>query len=199
MLPLRRAVLVAAAVSPALSAAKAVPANVKAFYQSIVKQGQCKNTLATGFHSVARDAGNFGYCGDHLEDFGVLYIQGQNGELANMDIDCDGAPAADPGEAARCGSSTDTQSQTAMRSLFTSYTSTNYRSSSGNDLDDGFDDLGNGLGDLSATVHPYVVLGNSGSKPGWKTFEPREYGVQLGSIVAVVCGNGKMVRNLAVS
>ncbi len=30
------------------------------------------------------------YCGDHVSDYNVIYIQGTGGKLTNMDIDCDG-------------------------------------------------------------------------------------------------------------
>ena len=82
-----------------------------------------------------------------------------------MDIDCDGARSSrDDG---RCGSSTDTQSETRWKSYVNRYS-------------DGQVD------DLDANVVPYVVLGNEGSYS--PTFDPRKYGIQPLSVVAVVCG-----------
>jgi hypothetical protein len=85
-----------------------------------------------------------------------------------MDIDCDGAQAT-PNDDGRCGSSTDTQSITSFQSTVASY------GAPGRDLD--------------ANLHTYVVLGNEASRGGWKTFDPREVGVEPLSIVAVVCGD----------
>lgn len=110
----------------------------------------------------------FSYCGDHLYDYKIVYIQGTYGSLANMDIDCDGAQhgTADDG---RCGSSNDTQSQTTFKDTVASY--------------------GHGITDLNAFVHPYVVFGNQGSTKGWKTFDPEQFGIKPLSVMAVVCGD----------
>jgi hypothetical protein len=89
-----------------------------------------------------------------------------------MDIDCDGEQNG-LGNDGRCGSSTDTQAVTSFQSTIEGYNK--------------------GITDLNANVHPYVVFGNEGSKHGWKTFDPREYGVEPLSVMAVVCG-GKLVR-----
>lgn len=104
----------------------------------------------------------FSYCGDHLADYGIVYIK------ANMDVDCDGAQGghADDG---RCGSSHDTQSVTSFQSTVERY--------------------GKGIHDLNANVHPYVVFGNTGTRHGWKTFDPQEYGIEPLSVIAVVCGD----------
>ncbi|MBE3045377.1 glycoside hydrolase family 75 protein, partial [Candidatus Bathyarchaeota archaeon] len=69
----------------------------------------------------------------------------------------------------RCGPSTDAQSQTTFRETVESYD--------------------RGVKDLDANVHPYVVFGNSGSKRGWRNFDPEEYGIEPLSIMAVVCGD----------
>ncbi len=98
-----------------------------------------------------------------------MYLQGKNGNLVNMDIDCDGALGEGDGS---CDSSQDTQSQTTFKDTVASY--------------------GKGIEDLNAYVHSYVVLGNDGSAPGYVTFDPQQYGIEPLSIVAVVCGD-KMV------
>ncbi|KAK1479562.1 fungal chitosanase [Colletotrichum cuscutae] len=46
-----------------------------------------------------------------------------------------------------------------------------------------------GINDLNAYVHPYVVFGNDGSKPGWPTFDPKKHGIEPLSVMAVVCNN----------
>ncbi|KAM0227381.1 hypothetical protein ACHAPO_011567 [Fusarium lateritium] len=147
--------------------ARTVPDNIKAFKQAILSQKQCKNSLASGFYSSDGDDGTSTYCGDHLNDYRVVYLQGTNAKLVNMDIDCDGAQGG-PADDGRCGSSGDTQSQTSFKDEVASYKA--------------------GITDLNANTHPYVVFGNDGSKPGWKTFNPQEHGIEPLSIMAVVCG-----------
>lgn len=110
----------------------------------------------------------FSYCGDHISDYNVVYLQGTNGEFANMDIDCDGRQGG-PADDGRCGSSGDTQSMTSFMDTVASY--------------------GKGISDLDANVHPYVVFGNEGTKAGWKTFNPQSYGIEPLSVMAVVCNN----------
>ncbi|OAA73096.1 glycoside hydrolase family 75 protein [Akanthomyces lecanii RCEF 1005] len=160
--------------SPALLAAllaeaalgRQIPQNVRNLYDSIRVQKACNNELKGGFYSQEQDSKNFGYCGDHLSDYGIIYLQGKNGELVNMDIDCDGALGDGDGS---CDSSNDTQGQTTFQADIESY--------------------GKGIKDLNAYVHSYVVLGNDGSKRDYITFKPEQYGVEPLSIVAVVCGN----------
>ncbi|KAK1465017.1 fungal chitosanase [Colletotrichum melonis] len=146
--------------------ARDVPANVKAFYDQVRGRQQCSTVLKTGFHSKEGGKGDYGYCGDYLSNYNVIYIQGSGGRLANMDIDCDGAQTHGDG---RCGSSTDTQSQTSFKSEIQGYKA--------------------GINDLNAYVHPYVVFGNDGSKPGWPTFDPKKHGIEPLSVMAVVCNN----------
>ncbi|KAJ4243935.1 hypothetical protein NW757_010867 [Fusarium falciforme] len=148
-----------------------VPANVKSFKDSIIKQGSCKSTLATGFYSSDGDSGTYSYCGDHVKDYNVIYLQGKNGKLVNMDIDCDGIQGS-PADDGRCGSSGDTQSVTSFQWVLESY--------------------GTSQKDLDANIHPYIVFGNEGTKSGWKTFDPEKHGIKPLSVMAVVCGN-KMV------
>ncbi|KAI1769332.1 glycoside hydrolase family 75 protein [Hypoxylon sp. FL1150] len=150
------------------SLARDVPSNVQAFYDELRSESKCSSTLATGFYSSYDGDNSFSYCGDHLEDSRIIYIQGSNGALANMDIDCDGTQgsAADDG---RCGNSGDTQSITSFADTVKGY--------------------GEGVDDLDANIHPYVVFGNVGSKPGYTSFDPQKYGIEPLSVIAVVCNN----------
>lgn len=152
----------------ALANARDVPANVKNFKASVVSQAKCQAPLATGFYSSDDEGAKTSYCGDHVNDYNVIYLQGPNGKLANMDIDCDGiqGSSADDG---RCGSSGDTQSQTSFMDTVASY--------------------GQGQEDLDANIHPYVVFGNVGSRKGYKNFDPQSYGIEPLSVMAVVCGD----------
>ncbi|KAK5996830.1 Endo-chitosanase [Cladobotryum mycophilum] len=152
----------------AAAGARDVPENVRNFYNSVKARGDCSNKLATGFHSEEGDAANFSYCGDHLTDDNVIYLQGPHNQFVNIDIDCDGIQKG-PADDGRCGSSDDTQSQTSFQDIVRSY--------------------GTGQKDLDANAHTYVVFGNEGSKKGYKTFDPRKYGVEPLSVMAAVCGD----------
>lgn len=92
-----------------------------------------------------------------------------------MDIDCDGTQGgrADDG---RCGSSSDTQSQTSFKDTVAGY--------------------GKGVKDLDAKIHPYVVFGNTGTKSGYANFDPESHGIEPLSVMAVVCGD-KLVSVLS--
>ncbi|KAH7171341.1 family 75 glycoside hydrolase [Dactylonectria macrodidyma] len=163
-----RTPLVAASVLVSLAAARSVPANVQSFYDAVVAQAKCNNVLASGFYSSDGDSGDYDYCGDHLDDYNVVYLQGKSGDLVNMDIDCDGIQGG-PADDGRCGSSGDTQSMTSFMDTVAGY--------------------GTGQEDLDANVHPYVVFGNTGTKSGWATFDPQEHGIEPLSVMAVVCGD----------
>lgn len=113
----------------------------------------------------------FAYCGDHIDDYGIIYLQGANGKLANMDTDCDGDRSKN--DDGRCDDGHSVQSATAMRDYVSAYK--------------------NGVPDLNPFVHDYVVFGNSGDKDGWITFDPRDHGMKPLSVMAVVCNN-KLVR-----
>ncbi|KFG78797.1 chitosanase [Metarhizium anisopliae] len=165
---IKSSVAVSLSALAAVAAARDVPANVKSFYNSIRGQGQCRNVLTGGFHSIDGDSGNFDYCGDHISDYNVIYLQGKNGQLVNMDIDCDGIQHG-PADDGRCGSSGDTQSVTSFADTLRGY--------------------GTGQRDLDANAHPYVVFGNTGSRKGFANFDPRKYGVEPLSVMAVVCNN----------
>ncbi len=103
-----------------------------------------------------------------MSDYNVIYLQGKNGNLANMDIDCDGIQGG-PADDGRCGSSGDTQSITSFQGTVQGY--------------------GTGQRDLDANIHPYVVFGNEGSKSGYPNFNPQNYGIEPLSVMAVVCNN----------
>ncbi|OAQ69232.1 glycoside hydrolase family 75 [Pochonia chlamydosporia 170] len=149
-----------------LVVARDVPSNVQSLFDAIKAKGSCTNQLATGFFSQEKDSKDFSYCGDHITDSGIIYLQGNGGSLVNMDIDCDGALGKGDGS---CDSSTDTQSQTTFQDEIRSYKK--------------------GIKDLNAYVHPYVVLGNEGKKKGYVNFDPQQYGIEPLSIVAVKCGD----------
>ncbi|KAK2056389.1 fungal chitosanase [Colletotrichum caudatum] len=149
-----------------------IPRDVKNFYSFIKVRRKCKHALSTGFHSVEDDSGDFVYCGDFLDKYQIIYLQGKKGSLANMDVDCDGAQGGGDG---RCGSSTDTQSETTFRDVLRGYNV--------------------GPRDLNASLHPYVVFGNQGTKSGWPTFDPRQHGVKPLSVMAVIC-NDKVVYGI---
>jgi hypothetical protein len=88
-----------------------------------------------------------------------------------MDIDCDGYQ----GPKSVCGNTdgTDTQGRTTFRDQVRAF----------------------GIQDLDPSVHNYVVFGNENddNEPGFPVFDPKKYGVQPLSLMAVVCGK-KMVR-----
>lgn len=113
------------------------------------------------------DSPDMSYCGDHKNDLGVVYLQGPN-KFSNLDVDCDGAQGG-PQDDGRCDASTDTQDTTSIKWILDQY------------------DVG--ISDLNPHEHSYVVFGNSGTKPGWKTFNPRDAGVEPASLMAVVCGD----------
>lgn len=92
-----------------------------------------------------------------------------------MDVDCDGLQGG-PVDG-RCGSSTDTQSETAFKSTVQKYSKL----------------AGKYVKDLNANFIPYVVFGNYGNKPGYPNFHPTDYGVKPLSVMAVVCGD-QLVR-----
>lgn len=172
-----------------LVSGRKVPTNVKNFYDTVVAQGECIDKLASGFHSIDGDSGSkssqravngswtvqllmsgieFSYCGDHVNDYNVIYIQGKNGTLANLDVDCDGIQGSQADDG-RCGSSDDTQSITSFQDIVQGYKT--------------------GQKDLDSNIHPYVVFGNEGTKKHWHKFDPQDYGIKPLSIMAVVCNN----------
>jgi hypothetical protein len=105
-----------------------------------------------------------------MTDYNVLYIQGKNGQLADMDIDCDGIIKS-PYSDGRCESSQDTQPQSSYIEQIQGYNV--------------------GIKDVDSYIHSYVVLGNYADqgKSGYTTFHPTDYGIEPLSIVAVVCNN----------
>ncbi|KAI0845260.1 glycoside hydrolase family 75 protein [Daldinia vernicosa] len=148
--------------------ARDIPFNIKNFYESVVAQGSCKRPLQTGFYDMAHsDDNNFTYCGDHIQDYGIIYLQGSGGKLANMDIACDGLIGKN--DDGRCDNARSRKNETAMKRHVSRYS--------------------HGVPDLNPFIHNYVVFGNTGVKPGWVTFEPRAYDIRPLSIMAVVCNN----------
>lgn len=108
------------------------------------------------------------YCGDHLDDYGVVYLQGP-GKFSNMDVDCDGVQGG-PQDDGRCDASNTTLTETAVKYIIEGYNV--------------------GISDLNPHEHSFVVFGNSGSAFGSeRTFDPQEYGVKKASIMAVICGD----------
>lgn len=105
----------------------------------------------------------YSYCGDHQ---GIIYLQGVNGKLADMDIDCDGSSKSIPGDN-RCDLSQDTIPETTFKSTVQQY----------------------GIDDLNAYIHTYVVFGNQGTRAGFVNFRPQDHGMQSLSVMAVVCGD----------
>ncbi|AEO60909.1 glycoside hydrolase family 75 protein [Thermothelomyces thermophilus ATCC 42464] len=165
---MRNQVLLSALVGAAGVAARDVPSNVQSFYDSLKAKGACSNKLATGFYANDDGPNTFAYCGDHLSDYNVIYLKGSGSAFADMDIDCDGEQNG-KGDDGRCGNSQDTQAITSFQDIVEGYKK--------------------GVKDLNAYVHPYVVFGNTGSKSGWKTFDPQKYGIKPLSVMAVVCNN----------
>ncbi|KAH7324933.1 family 75 glycoside hydrolase [Stachybotrys elegans] len=151
------------------AAARDVPSNVRSFYDSIRAQPTCNNVLARGFTSVWDDTtASATYCGDHISDYNVVFLRENNGNLVDMDVDCDGLQGG-PGDDGRCESSDDTQSITAFQWILEGYNV--------------------GQEDLNAKVHSYVVFGNVGDRPNWPHFDPQAYGIEPLSVMAVVCDN----------
>lgn len=147
--------------------AKDIPSNLQAFYDTVRNaEGPCggDELLEDGFYDQAGGDEGWAYCQHTLSSGQAIYLKGPGDQLANMDIDCDGDQSSpDP----RCQGSDDTQSATTWKEQL--------------------QQRGN-ISDLNASVHPYVVLGNSGSVD----FDPQDYGIRPLSVVAVVCG-GKLI------
>ncbi|KAK4160191.1 fungal chitosanase of glycosyl hydrolase group 75-domain-containing protein [Cladorrhinum sp. PSN259] len=157
---------------------QAAPNNLLGFYHRLRDQtATCKHVLASGFWSTDGGGGTTSYCANDPKSPSVIYLSnnggkkgGGPGSLANMDVDCDGVLGSF-GDDGRCSQarSADYQSTTAFRDIVQSYNV--------------------GISDLNTYVHPYVVFGNSGTKKGWKNFDPTKYGVKPLSVMAVVCGS----------
>ncbi|KAK3904263.1 glycoside hydrolase [Staphylotrichum tortipilum] len=159
-----------------LGAALDLPPNLREFYDGVRAKRQCTNQLAKGFYSNESGPNTFSYCGSHLHSSGILYIQGRNGALANMDVDCDGLLGG-PADDGRCrlALSPDYQNTTAFQSILASYN--------------------RGITDLNPYVHSYVVFGNT---PGigteaWSSYDPTTHGMRPLSLMAVVCPDYRLV------
>lgn len=129
--------------------------------------------------SANTSTSDYAYCQDNST--GVLYLHGDGTNFANMDVDCDGLQGG-PVDG-RCGSSQDTQSETAFKSTVQKYSKAN----------------GDFVKDLNANFIPYVVFGNYGSKAGYTTFDPQDHSVKPLSIMAVVCGDQLVSGNVTMS
>ncbi|KAK4234317.1 glycoside hydrolase, partial [Achaetomium macrosporum] len=137
-----------------LSAAFDAPPNLRKFYDAVRAKGQSSNELATGFYSSVGGPNTFGYCGDHLASSGIIHIQGRNGSLANMDVDCDGVGGAGDDHRCRYSLSPDVQYATTFRDVVAGYNRS--------------------ISDLNPYVHSYVVFGNApGTRggPDWRSFD----------------------------
>ncbi|KAK5169344.1 uncharacterized protein LTR77_005319 [Saxophila tyrrhenica] len=89
----------------ASSACRDIPSNVQSFVDR-VKSGKCEggSILQDGFYANYAGGKTQAYCQDDAT--GAIYIVGDSGSLADMDVDCDGAQS-DHGDG-RCGYSDDT-------------------------------------------------------------------------------------------
>ncbi|CAG9944414.1 unnamed protein product [Clonostachys rosea f. rosea IK726] len=145
-----------------------IPSNVKTFYDGLKAKGKCDKALATGFYNSQFEQGDMSYCGDHLDDYGVVYLQGP-GKFSNMDVDCDGAPNMSNGDTRCEGGAGTTVYATAIQPIIAGYNI--------------------GINDINTFDHSFVVFGNTGKPEEWPTFDPRTYGVSKASVMAVVCGD----------
>jgi hypothetical protein len=176
--------------------ARDAPENLRDLYDSVRAKGHCAKQLAGGFYSSSSGPNSrfsktpfpvalltrllaFCYCGDQLKSSGVIYLQGRNGALANMDVDCDGVVGVGNNGRCRIELSPDTQNVTSFRDDIIGY--------------------GRGLLDLNPYVHPYVVFGNDRGtrhRAGWRPFDPTSQGMKPLSVMAVVCPGYKLVYGI---
>ncbi|KAI0175181.1 fungal chitosanase of glycosyl hydrolase group 75-domain-containing protein [Pestalotiopsis sp. NC0098] len=117
-----------------------VSSNVREFYNGLIRNKTCTDKLASGFQSTEQGAKTFSYCGDHLADYKVVYLQGNKGQLAGMDVDCDGAPQKGQENDGRCPQTSRRSNPTAFRDIVQSY--------------------GKGIEDLDTYIHSFIVFGN---------------------------------------
>ncbi|KAL1984741.1 hypothetical protein VTN96DRAFT_8682 [Rasamsonia emersonii] len=141
---------------PATVSGRDIPANLKSFYNTVKTKG-CSKPFKSGFGDGQGNSG-FAYCADY-KDHGLIYLTGPK-ELADMDVDCDGAN----NKGGKCSNDPSGQSQTAFQDIVKTY----------------------GIKDLNANIHPYVVFGNEDSSP---SFKPQSVGMKPLSVMAVVCNN----------
>lgn len=130
------------------------------YFSHAAQSGACSNKLAGGFTDGSGPA-TFAYCGD-VKGAIFIHSSGNGGQYANMDIDCDGANRS----GGKCANDPTGQGQTAFKSEI--------------------QELNVGIDDLDSNLHPYVVFGNEGSS---SEFDPRQYGMEPLSVMAVVCNN----------
>jgi chitosanase len=156
-----------------LSTSKEIPPSLRNLYNKIRTSGPCTgpDLLKTGFFD--QNDGSpplWSYCQRHTRH-SAIYLKGPGDLLANMDVDCDGIQNSTGSGDGRCTGLPDTQAQTAFRSIL---------------------QAGYGIPDLNTYIHPYVVLGNIGNRPWYRTFDPRTADIYPLSVVAVLC-NSKLV------
>lgn len=150
--------LSAAAFFTGTATARSITPGVQTLYNAL-KGGSCSKILKSGFKDGQTSNTGVKYCAD--DSTGTMWIAG-NGQLADMDIDCDGANNS----AGLCANDPSGQGQTAFMDTVKNY----------------------GISDLNSNIHGYVVLGNEGSSP---SFDPQSYGIKPLSVVVVVC-NGQI-------
>ncbi|TPX11611.1 uncharacterized protein E0L32_007590 [Thyridium curvatum] len=160
-----RSILFSAALLAAAVSARDVPTNVRNFYNSVKNAGACSKKIGPGFYSTDGGSGNYYYCGDHKDDYNVIYLKGPGSQFVNMDIDCDGDRSG-PGNDGRCNGDGTSQDITSFQYIVKGYNK--------------------GINDLNPFVHPYVVFGNVGQG---NQFDPQAHGIKPLSVMAVVCGD----------
>ncbi|KAJ9613518.1 hypothetical protein H2200_003460 [Cladophialophora chaetospira] len=161
MLHLKYCAALLAAILANTAIGKKVPDNLNALITSIKAGGACKNALPGNFYASDSGQPTFRYCNDHI-DQGIIYLKGPNGQLADMDVDCDGRPNS------ICSGGGDTQGQTSFQDQVSQF----------------------GIPDLNAAIHDYVVFGNENgeNKPNWPVIDVQKYGIRPLSIMAVFYG-----------
>ncbi|KAL3466904.1 fungal chitosanase of glycosyl hydrolase group 75-domain-containing protein [Aspergillus heterothallicus] len=154
------------------TSAKNIPPALLTLYNKIRLAGPCTgpDLLKTGFYDQTDGSPPlWSYCQRHTSPH-AIYLKGPGASLANMDIDCDGTNTTGPDPTDhRCTNSPDTQPQTAFQSLLQQ---PKYN-----------------ISDLNTYIHPYIVLGNTGRRPTYRTFNPQRHGIHPLSLAAVVCNN----------
>ncbi|KAI1631641.1 fungal chitosanase of glycosyl hydrolase group 75-domain-containing protein [Biscogniauxia mediterranea] len=156
---------------PGLCFSRDIPENIDRLYRRITNLAQCTANEQVGYYtSPDSNEDTFGYCADFYQSYGIMYIQGMQRHLADMDVTCKGLHGG-PADDGRCNSPSPPGSTSFSQKV------ASYKKS---------------IPDLSPYIHPYVVFGNSGTT---RPFEPRQYGIEPLSVMAVVC-NGKLIYGL---
>ncbi|KAI9764944.1 MAG: hypothetical protein M1840_007969 [Geoglossum simile] len=111
-------------------------------------------------NKLSAEMGDVVYCGDQP---GAIFLKGSGNQYDNMDIDCDGLNRL----AGKCSDDPSGQDETSFQD--------DVKTASGGEVEN-----------LDAHLVPYVVFGNEEEYPA---FDPREYGMQPLSVMAIVCGD----------